>query len=195
MSKGFFALPLVLIAFSLRCANDDGSGASTTAGGSTNGGSSTGGSSGTDTGGSGGDSGSTTGGSAGQGGSSGSAGSGGTSAEGGAGDSGGPGEGGAGTGGTGTGGGGQCSPSADDGECVRCLQETCCETWQACAADTNCNACAQCLDDGSNLAECVSMTPMVCDLTSESEIALVACVCNDVGGICTSPCATPCGYN
>lgn len=49
---------------------------------------------------------------------------------------------------------GICQPAPDDSTCSRCIKESCCTEYEACADDTNCVCYLACLVDGGSVTSC-----------------------------------------
>jgi len=81
--------------------------------------------------------------------------------------------------------GGACAGSESDGACGSCLRSHCCSEWQACEQDSDCKACAACLDMETDLGACVVMN--LCDIAPQATADALRC------GL--EACVNECGFD
>lgn len=67
---------------------------------------------------------------------------------------------------------GICQPAPDDSTCSRCIKESCCTEYEACADDANCVCYLACLVNGGDLTSCAGE----CGAASSTSIDAYGCV-------------------
>ena len=78
-----------------------------------------------------------------------------------------------------------CDASAADDPCLACAKLSCCGTYQACSADTNCSCLVGCLFQGGTVAACTSTDN--CGPASSISNTTATCLAVACPGQCENP--------